>query len=1391
MNETNLSDEEKCQYLFRCLLSDNFERDCPCNDLNCKELMRHLCSNPNQLIVYPPIGLINANIIIYHNYSRYEKNSDYYSFFLHRTLKCRGYLGRIKDHLEVQIPLNRQIIIGNPLSNQLICFWDDQNMIERDFSSPFQYSELCWNESITFNGRLYAVHPDVCLNTGQCISLYRIHDGSNDCPDDHDERINLRESFCRGNVGKHHFQCYNNEQKCLPLEELGTGVTQCSNNYDESWYNNGLLIRQDLICQNGFTNDCDRLKDYIEQSSSWNVTRNHSFDYFQTKDRIGFRSYCDTFWDFDNHWDENSSSCQHWICPSDQYQCQTGQCIRLNWLCDGEWDCTDASDEEGVFIIKQWSIHNIHLSNLSGHIDKCRRRYSRNETPFADICNVSFEFGCYRSEVSRPLDIKSFRPCINLTQIGDGKEDCYNGYDERNTFSSKSSTGGMWGFHFQCGNNHKTYSQICRQNELMECTDLVCSVYQDRNGSCSNENDFFCLDDNQCHKNIRCNAKSECSHREDEYWCPLGSLENQQRYRFDKWMIIKKQNLQLNLITYPHFIRTEQQFLTVMNDQDYLKHSYVCNRGVSVMEKNDIYCFCPPSYYGSRCQFFSDRISVIVQVDRRNMAKLLLNMKWKIQANFIFDKTMIDQHEFDLISTSDKSMKSIKHKFYLLYSRSKSMIEHKRNRYLNRSDVINNHPYSVHFLLFALRPNNRPELFGTWHYPIYFDYFPSFRLAVVLKFPSSWRNSSSEHFQSKTSNQYSTCVPIFNEENSSYCLCRSGYFGVNCSRNEPLCDTHCAENAFCQVSEERKMHCVCPMDHFGARCYLKYDQCTANACENHGVCSLSYDRSGEEPFICDCSNQFYGKRCQNEKASVRIHLNLTNVFSARATVIQLYEPLSSSLTLQIKYQKVHEGVPSIITSFHPDDRAPPLGVLKIYEDFSNAQYFIIYVLQQSLINITSTPKHCPHVSTLLVNDQFHWNRNLSDAYRSVPIVFHFHRICRNDRNRFCFYDENYLCLCQTSDSRAECFIHNTRLDQCDQCLLGGKCLQNDPIDFNDFRCFCPSCHQGHRCQFNAEAFGFTFDSLLVRYSISVKIIYFAIIILLVIFASLSNFCSFVTFKRPAPRKFGTGTYLFFVTCVNELALICLLVKFIQITFQISSTLTCRLVSYFLSVFTRSNYWLTTWITIDRILIILFPNSPRLRNARLAISVSFVTLIILLVLHLHELIYYTSIRDYRTNSSICVTNMNTNFVAVYNRVSTPIHYIFPFLVQTLCITLLIIFAARSRVRVSRSKTTFYQTLKTQFENQKELYITPALVIFSISPQVIATFSLACQDLNEGQGHTLLCVYLLSYAPQVLGFTLYVLPSTSYKKEFSETLVGKKFFQWMSKKKQKKTIVIKTI
>ena len=215
--------------------------------------------------------------------------------------------------------------------------------------------------------------------------------------------------------------------------------------------------------------------------------------------------------------------------------------------------------------------------------------------------------------------------------------------------------------------------------------------------------------------------------------------------------------------------------------------------------------------------------------------------------------------------------------------------------------------------------------------------------------------------------------------------------------------------------------------------------------------------------------------------------------------------------------------------------------------------------------------------------------------------------------------------------------------------------------------------------------------------------------------------------------------------------------------------------------------MTSWVTIDRLLITIFPTSNVLKNSRLAIGISMATSLCLFAMHIHEILYYTTIEYLSTKTSICVTNFDTHFISIYNRVSTLIHYILPFFIQIIMITLLIVLAARSRTRAIGGKMSFHQVLKKNFREQKELYVTPMIIILFALPQTILTFSLACTELTLWHRHLLLIAYLLSYTPQLLGFILYVLPSSTYKKEFRETAFAKICMGWMfNKKKDKRTV-----
>ena len=258
INASSLNEQQKCEYLFRCLLSDNFERDCPCRELDCQQMMSTVCLQFDPFILYPSIGLINANVVILYEYRKYQRNTSSPLIALVGGLRCQGYFSDRQEILSMSSTVVEFLLAR---LNQYLCYVVDPEKSHRNFTSRFQNDKLCWNDSLTFNGRPYAVVADLCTSTGQCLSQYRIRDGAIDCLFGEDEGMISEKSYCMGNAGKHRFQCYNDEGKCLTSALLGTGSIDCSNRYDESWYDNGLPLPKNFLCESFSTAGCHRVKE--------------------------------------------------------------------------------------------------------------------------------------------------------------------------------------------------------------------------------------------------------------------------------------------------------------------------------------------------------------------------------------------------------------------------------------------------------------------------------------------------------------------------------------------------------------------------------------------------------------------------------------------------------------------------------------------------------------------------------------------------------------------------------------------------------------------------------------------------------------------------------------------------------------------------------------------------------------------------------------------------------------------------------------------------------------------------------------------------------------------------------------------------------------------------
>ncbi len=124
---------------------------------------------------------------------------------------------------------------------------------------------------------------------------------------------------------------------------------------------NGGIKLSKLMCNGQSKDDYGRIRQYIE--ASWNLDTNNSSNQQPQSSKIPFRSFCDTFWNLGSKEDENIEMCHKWWkCLENQWQCRSGQCIQIEWVLDGEWDCVDASDEQAIFVpSNNFSFHNLNL----------------------------------------------------------------------------------------------------------------------------------------------------------------------------------------------------------------------------------------------------------------------------------------------------------------------------------------------------------------------------------------------------------------------------------------------------------------------------------------------------------------------------------------------------------------------------------------------------------------------------------------------------------------------------------------------------------------------------------------------------------------------------------------------------------------------------------------------------------------------------------------------------------------------------------------------------------------------------------------------------------------------------------------------------------------------
>ena len=955
---TNRTKGDQCVYLLRCALSRGGEKNCPCTlrtPASCYEALYQSCSGLN--IAYPNRPLITSFISANYGVATFFQNIVANLWYIAGgTVKCRERLVSFTKPSLMSVTENPARRIHDNVCRQVLT---------NSPTVPSTGVQKCHrpNESI-----------DVCNEWNACMSITRLNDGFVNCLNKGDEKnsdeMEIRRSCSRAH--RHRFRCSIAETTCLSVLALGDSKMDCWNFADELLFGTNPVLSQ-MHCNDQRKDQCSLLRRYIEQS--WMIADHEQMSRHST---IHFRSHCDTFWDLDPPTDENAIKCeQWWVCAEDQARCSTKQCIDQLWVDELQWDCPDAGDEQELL---DYMVDIMRLRTSSMNISHPMAIFR------ADTCLEKNLLACLSPHTLFPQFF-----CIRRSQIGDGKINCAGAVDERNTLKHCSQSS-MLGHHFLCPSTNTCipYYYHCQPDHRCpnRADDHSWCFRLDQSSPCQDVNDFLCFN-GSCAKGGRCNLVFNCQLGEDEYMCDYRSTASSRiiHYRVEKQHQMKMKKKSLRLSQFPSDTETVEVSLrdnssassTSITTPSNLSmpayiSAYQCNRGIGVLLINNLtICFCPPQYYGDRCQYHNDRLSVVIQLNlsQSNYASSSdPSLVLKLVLLFFHHNQTLMAHEVHVrpgiqTKTFEKQMT------YLVYSHSSIVQKQRRDRYLDRFNILNRHSYSLQIDLYQLRGSARPALIAVWRYYIHFDYLPVFRFFKVLHLKQV--SVSHNPCSSNPCHSNAECRPLMNDPSKYICLCSSNYTAQDCSEEYQQClEGYCAAGALCKASYRRQFHgnhhpyCICPSGRLGDRCEIEHDLCRSNPCHNGGSC---FPSAKPDQFVCFCSIEYYGTTCQWEKSSLRLSLDI-NVHYV-GLVLQFFDIDFTSLDLHLVHQRASKSHLPSIEYFRDTNTVPAIVLAKLYsshQDSSPELYLLaVHDAVMSVKGKTqlSESTRCPHSQTLL------------------------------------------------------------------------------------------------------------------------------------------------------------------------------------------------------------------------------------------------------------------------------------------------------------------------------------------------------------------------------------------------------------------------------------------
>ncbi|UJR19774.1 hypothetical protein I4U23_022908 [Adineta vaga] len=989
---------------------------------------------------------------------------------------------------------------------------------------------------------------------------------------------------------------------------------------------------------------------------------------------------------------------------TDETNCDDWPCNARAIRCNGVWNRPNGCDE-------------LHCpQTISNYIAQQVGNCSANE-------HYCFQYN--RSEVG----------CLPLEKAGDGIVDCLFASDERWTLNLKVNDFLETNSYFPCYNQTDGtvyYREICDgiDNCKLEDDELLCPWR--KHSSC---NGFLCKNGTCLPDLTRCNQKIDCIDAEDEWACDF-------KYYIEQAIPNRFQNTGFNSIKHLTFLSVNNTVL------------WSCHRGILVYDTNmDHHCLCPPSYYGSKCQYQSERLTVSFNMD--------IVSAIKIQSIYQLVFYLLDEQENPLtVETyiyASTIHSSLKHLITLIYPRINQFSSSFRRLSLRIDSYIITQ-YTVDFSV-------------TWLFPVQFSFLPVNRLAVRL---ISEQRSLDRILCNQLDCKHGSCQ-MFSNVDRAFCRCFTNWTGSTC--NQRASAWNCRQPSISTIVNGYAL-CICPLGRTGRQCQVIHSSCHLIQCRNGGTC-VSLDVRTEE-HACLCPEHYSGNECQYKDA--HLYLSISNDLSKVPVLILHFLHVPKYLPGMLIHRDVHfssnvQTNRQLLIHDENEEYLPPIIIAQFINEpksFYGSYYLVASLSDNRTILTTSIiPIHrCPHVNerlnSMLINSE--WLKRIKFYHKYF-------------QNVTCFYDEVYMCLVDEQHV-PDCLHFNHAIHNCtdkNYCENNGRCLQRKRSGQLNFACVCPECVSGNFCQIKMTRFFLTLDSLLSGIIITdapwkqqpslIKILTTFVIVIFIV-GITSNLMSFLTCINSDIRQYGCGNYLLVLSFVSLLAIIFFAIHFIhllvsQITIIKNRQwliISCTLFDFLLSFLLSLCDWLTACIACERasnsLRGIHFDRRASVRAVKFVIPLLIISLILIL---LHRPFNQDLLNDpYNNERFWCIIKFRQSWLLYYTIVINILNTIVPFLINLISAIMFLIHFSWIRQR-SNTKKRYSTVLKKEFYKHKDLIISPLCMIIFKVPWIIAMLVIKCVQ-SSWQLYLTITVYCLSLMPLVTTFLIFILPAPSYRKVF---------------------------